>query len=191
MEFQEMDLSAVTFMLAEGILRKNGTEVTHHSVPGNFRDHTGSSDGEAEAIPIDNRGLGNWKRNNGQAIDQNMVRRAGERCDGLAHRFVRCAQNVDPVDFHGIDNADRPAQIGIRDQGLINFFTQFRRKLFGIIQAPVTEFFRKNDGGSYNRTRQSAPASLVDAGDARDAGGAEFFLIAKSAAPIHAVASLE
>lgn len=96
-------------MLAETILRKNGTEVTHHSVAGNFRDHTGSSDGEAETVPIDNRGLWNWKRNNGQAIDQDMVRRSGERCDGFAHRFVRCAQNVDPVDFHGIDNADRPA----------------------------------------------------------------------------------
>src|SRR6266704_1511011 len=97
MEFQEMDLSAVTFMLAEAILRKNGTEVTHHSVSGNFRDHTGSSDSEAEAIAIDNSSLGNWKGDNGQAIDQHMVWRAGERCNGLAHRSVRRARPAQAV----------------------------------------------------------------------------------------------
>lgn len=56
-------------MLAEAILRKMGAEVTHHSVTGNFRDHAGSGDGKAEAIAIDNSGLGNWKRDNGQAIN--------------------------------------------------------------------------------------------------------------------------
>ncbi len=93
--------------------------------------------------------------------------------------------------MHGIDNADRPIEVGIRDQVVINLFAHVWRKLFGIVQAPVTEFFRKNDGGGYNRTRQSAPASLVDAGNTSDTNGAKFFLIAKSAAPIHAVASLE
>jgi hypothetical protein len=54
----------------------------------------------------------------------------------------------------------------------------------------VPEFFRKNDGGSYNRTRQSTAASLVDPGNASDANGAEFFLVTKSAAPIHAIRRL-
>jgi hypothetical protein len=122
MEFQEMDLSAVAFMLAEAILRKMGAEVTHHSVPRNFRDHTGSGDGKAEAIAIDNGGLGNWKGNNGQAINQYMVGRAGERCNGLAHRSVRRAQNIDAVDLDGIDYTDGPTEAGIRDQVAINFF---------------------------------------------------------------------
>jgi len=187
MEFQEMDFSAVTFMLAEAILRKMGTKVTHHSVPGNFRDYTGSGDGKAEAIPIDNGGLGNWKRNDGQAINQHVLRRAGERCDGLAHRSVGRAQNIDAVDLHGIDNPDRPTEVGVRDQVVINFLAQVRRELFGIVQAPVPEFFRKNDGGGYNRARQSTTASLIDPGNASDANGAEFFLVTKSAAPIHAV----
>ena len=117
-----MDLSAVTFMLAEAILRKMGTEVTHHSVTRNLRDHTGSGDGKAEAIAIDNSGLGNWKGNNGQAINQDVVRRIGEGGNGGAHRFVRSAQDIDPVDLHGIDNAHRPAEVGIRDEIVINFF---------------------------------------------------------------------
>jgi hypothetical protein len=123
MEFQEMDLSAVTFMLAEAILRKIGTEVTHHSVTGDFRDYTGSSDGKTEAIAINDSGLGDWKGNDGQPIDQHMVRRAGERYNCLAHRSVRRAQNIDAVDFDGIDNAHPPAEPGIRNQVVINFFT--------------------------------------------------------------------
>jgi hypothetical protein len=51
----------------------------------------------------------------------------------------------------------------------------------------VPEFFRKNDGSGYNRTRQSTAASLVDPGNTSDANGAEFFLITKSTAPIHFV----
>jgi hypothetical protein len=128
-----MDLSAVTFMLAEAILRKMGTKVTHHSVPRNFRDHTGSGDGKAEAIAIDNSGLGNWKGNNGQAINQHVVRRTGERCNGLAHRSVSRAQNIDAVDLHGIDNTDRPTEVGVKDQVVINFLAQVRRELLGIV----------------------------------------------------------
>jgi hypothetical protein len=128
-----MDLSAVTFMLAEAILRKMGAEVTHHSVTGNFRDHTGSGDGKAEAIAIDNSGLGNWKRNNGQPINQHVVRRAGERCNGLAHRSVSRAQNIDAVYLHRIDNTDRPTEVGVRDQVVMNFLAQVGRELLRIV----------------------------------------------------------
>jgi hypothetical protein len=128
-----MDLSAVTFMLAEAIIRKIGTEVTHHSVTSNFGDHTGSGDGKAEAIAIDNSGLGNWKRNNGQAINQHVVGRAGEPCNGLAHRSVSGAQNIDSVDLDRIDNTDRPTEVGVRDQLVINFLAQVRRELLGIV----------------------------------------------------------
>jgi hypothetical protein len=51
----------------------------------------------------------------------------------------------------------------------------------------VSEFFRKNDGRSHNRTCQSTAASLIDSGNASYANGAEFFLIAKSTASAHFV----
>jgi hypothetical protein len=54
----------------------------------------------------------------------------------------------------------------------------------------VTEFFRKNDGGGYNRAGQSTASSLVDPSDASGANGAEFLLVTKSTAPIHAAANL-
>jgi hypothetical protein len=51
----------------------------------------------------------------------------------------------------------------------------------------VPEFFRKNDGGGYNRTRQSTATRLVDPGNTSHANGAELFLITKSTTPIHFV----
>ena len=116
-----MDLSAVTFMLAEAILRKMGTEVTHHSVTGNFRDHTGGGDGKAKAIAIDDGGLRKRKWNHGEAIDQYVIGRDRERGNGGAHRFVRRAQNIDPINLDGIDNSDRPAEFVISNQVVINF----------------------------------------------------------------------
>jgi hypothetical protein len=55
----------------------------------------------------------------------------------------------------------------------------------------MAELFRKNHGSGDNWTGQSTAASLIDPSDASRADGAEFFLITKSAAPIHAVAILE
>jgi hypothetical protein len=73
---------------------------------------------------------------------------------------------------------------------VVNFFAQVRGKLLGIVQAPMTEFFRENNGGGYNRTSQSTAASLIDPGNTSDANCAEFFLVTKSAAPIHAIRRL-
>jgi hypothetical protein len=76
-----------------------------------------------------------------------------QRFDRQAHGAVACAQNVDPIDLDGINNTDSPSDFGIRDQGAINLFAQFRRELFGIVQAPMTEFFRENHCGRYDWTR--------------------------------------
>jgi hypothetical protein len=55
----------------------------------------------------------------------------------------------------------------------------------------MAELFRKNHGGGDNWTSKSPAASLINPSDASGANGAEFFLVTKSAAPIHAVANLE
>src|SRR5947208_2274482 len=44
MEFQQMQVGSVTFMLAERILRKLCAKVTHHPVPHDLGDHAGGSD---------------------------------------------------------------------------------------------------------------------------------------------------
>jgi hypothetical protein len=81
-----MQLSSVTFVLAEAILRELGAKVTHHPVARHLGDHAGGSDAQTDAITIDDRSLGKWKRNNGQPIDQNVIRRVHQGRDRQAHR---------------------------------------------------------------------------------------------------------
>ena len=55
----------------------------------------------------------------------------------------------------------------------------------------MTEFFREDDRGSNDGTRQRAPARFIDPGDASHAISAKFFLVAKSAAPVHRAENTE
>ena len=180
-----MQFGSVTFMLAERILRKLRAKVTHHPVARDLGNHAGGSDAQADAITLDDRGLRKRKWDDRQPVDQDVVGRLDQGFDRQAHGAVARAQNVDSIDLDGIDNTDSPSDFGISGQFAIDFLAYFRRKLFGIIQAAVTEFLRKNHGGGNNRTRQSTAASLIDPSYASDANGTEFFLVTKSAAPIH------
>jgi hypothetical protein len=49
----------------------------------------------------------------------------------------------------------------------------------------MTEFFGENHCGRNDGACQRTAASFVNPGNARDSDGAEFFLVTKSAAPIH------
>ena len=117
-----MQFCSVTFVLAETILRELRAKVTHDPVAGDLRDHACRSDAQADAIAIDNCRLRQWKGNHRQTINQNVVRRFEQRFDGEAHRTVARAQDVNAVNLNRIDNADRPSDIGIRNQLAIDFF---------------------------------------------------------------------
>ena len=117
-----MQFCSVTFVLAETILRELRAKVTHDPVARDLRDHARRGDAQADAITIDNRRLRKWKRNYRQTINQNVIRRFEQRLDREAHRAVARAQDVNPVDLNGIDNADSPSDFGIRNQLAIDFF---------------------------------------------------------------------
>jgi hypothetical protein len=123
MEFQEVQLSGITFMLAEAILREMGTKVTHHSVTRNFRDHASGSDAQADAITVNNGSLRKWKRNNRQTVNQNVLRRLDQSFDRQAHGAVARAQNVDAIDLGRINNTDSPPDFRVRDEFAIDFLT--------------------------------------------------------------------
>jgi hypothetical protein len=78
MEFREMQLGAVAFVLAEIILGEARAEVTHHYVARHFRDHAGGGDGQTVTISVDDRGLREWKWKNGQSVDENVIGRRKE-----------------------------------------------------------------------------------------------------------------
>jgi hypothetical protein len=54
----------------------------------------------------------------------------------------------------------------------------------------MTEFLGKNYRSGHNRPGQRSATSFINPGNPRDAGGAQFFLITKSAAPVHPHKSL-
>jgi hypothetical protein len=121
MELHQMQFSAVTFMLAERILRKLRAKVTHHSIARDFGDYAGGSDTQADAITIDDSRLRKWKRDHGQTINQDMVGRLHERCDRQPHGAMARTQNVDSINLDRIDDADSPSDFRMRDQFAIDF----------------------------------------------------------------------
>ena len=140
-----MQFGSVTFVLAEAILGELRTKVTHDAVARDLGDDAGGSDAKTDAITIDNRRLRKWKMDYRQPVDQDVLGRLNQGFDRQAHGAVTRAQNVDPIDLDGINNTDSPSQFGISDQFAIDFLAQFRRKLFGVIQATMTKFFGEND----------------------------------------------
>src|SRR4030095_10866365 len=186
MESHQVQLGSVTFVLAKAILWELGAKVTHHPVARYLGDHTGGGDAQAKTVAINDRSLWQRKGNNGQPIDQNVIGRIHQGRDRDAHRSMARAQDVDAIDLDGIDNADRPSDLRIGHQIQIYFLAQFRRKLFGIVQATMTKFFRENYCRGHDRTCQRAASSFIDACNPSDADGAQLFLVTKSASPAHA-----
>ncbi len=185
-----MQFSSVTFVLGEAILRELSAKVTHHPVARHLGDDAGGSDAQANAIAVDDGRLRQRKRDDGQPIDQNVIWRFNQGFDRQTHGAMARAQDVDPIDLDGINNADSPSDFGIRDQVAINLFAQFWRELFRIVQAAMTEFFAENHCGCDDWTRQCPAARFVNPGNPRDSDCAEFFLVTKSAPPIHPHKSL-
>jgi hypothetical protein len=180
-----VQLGAVAFVLAERILRKLDAKVTHDPVARYFCNDAGGGDAQAEAVPVDDRRLRKGKGDDRQTVDQHMIRWSAQRFHRGAHGAVARTQNVDAIDLHGINNAHRPAQIGTGGQLKINFLPQLRSQLFGIVQAAMTKVFWKNYRCGDYRTRQSPAPGLIDPGNARDPGGAQFFFITKPTTPAH------
>ena len=110
MEFLEVQFRAVAFVLAKAVLRKLTAKFSHECVPCHLRNHARGRDAQAYAIPINDRGLWEWKGKDWEAVDQNMVRCHPETGDGNPHRLMGRAQEVGPVDVeriedaHGLDN---------------------------------------------------------------------------------------
>ena len=180
-----MQLRAVAFVLAEAIFGKTRAEVAHNRIARDLGDHTGGRDAEAEAIAIDNCGLRKRKRENRKPVDQDMVGPQAQGLDGEAHRLVRGAQDIDRINLNRIDNSDRPGDLLAVDQFVVNLLASLREKLLGIVEPAMPEFFRENNGRSYDRPGQRAAARFIDPGDRRDTKGAQFAFMPETTATIH------
>ena len=133
MKLGQVQFSAVTFVLFETILRKTRAKVTHHPIARYLRDDAGRGDAQTLAIAIHDRRLRKGKWKNRQTVDEDMIGRINKRSNGRAHCFMRRAQDVDPVDFEVIDYADCPEHLGVARKINVNFFSELRGELLGII----------------------------------------------------------
>src|SRR5256884_8388296 len=133
MKSGEVQFGAVALVLVETIFGKLRAEVTHDSVARHFGDHARGRDGQTVAIAVNNCGLRKWKWKNRTTIDQNVIGRKRERAQRDSHRFVRRAQNINPIDLEMIDNANAPRDLAVRNDLVVDFFAQFRRELFRIV----------------------------------------------------------
>jgi hypothetical protein len=185
MQFYQVQLSAVPFVLAKTILGKAGAKVAHNRVPGHFGDHARCGNAEAVAIAVDDRGLGEGEWKYREAVDEDVLGLKRETGQGEPHRLVGRAEDVYRVDLDGINDSDRPADRLVRDDILVNFLALLRQKLLRIVQLFVPEFFRENNCRGYDWTRERAAPRFVDAGDGRDPERAKFSFMPESAAAIH------
>jgi len=185
MQFYEVEFGAVTFVLAEAILRETRAEVAHNRIAGDLCDHARGRNTQAVTIAVDDCGLGERERKNRQAIDQDMLRLKGESRQREVHRLVGRTQNIDRVDLDGIDNSHRPRERVVGQQFVVDGLPFFRQELLRIVQLPVPEFLRENHGGSYHRTGERAAPRFVDSGDGRNSEGAQLALMPETAAAIH------
>jgi hypothetical protein len=185
MQFNKVQFRAVAFVLAETILRETRAEVPHNRIARHFGDHAGRRDSEAVAIAVDDRGLGQGKRKNGETVDENVLRLKGEAGDGRAHRLVGRAQDVDRIDLDRVHDPDRPRDGVVRDEIVVNLVAFLRQKLFRIVQLPVPEFLRKNYRGCDNRSSECATPRFVDARDSGDTERAQFAFMPESTASVH------
>ena len=68
-----MQFGAVALVLVETIFGILRAEVTHDPVPCDFRDHARGGDAQAVAIAIDDRGLRQRERMDGESIDERVI----------------------------------------------------------------------------------------------------------------------
>jgi hypothetical protein len=185
MKFGEMQFGAVTLVLAKAILRKLRAEVTHHPIPGHLGDNARRRNAQADAVAIDDGGLGERKRNDRQTVDQDMFGRIGQGPERTAHGPVRSTQDINSIDLKVVNHPDGPDNLGFAGQFIVNLFAQLGRELFGILQLTMPKFLRQDCDRSHDRTSQRAAPRFINPGDADDADGAQFLFITKSATPIH------
>jgi len=68
---------------------------------------------------------------------------------------------------------------------MVNLFTTLRKKLFGIVQTPMPEFFWKNNRSGYDRSGEGAATRFVDSGDDRDTERTQFAFMPEATTTIH------
>ena len=140
-------------------------ELLHHPVACHLGDHAGRSDAQADAVALDDGGVRHRERVHRQTVDQRVVWPQVQRQERPAHGLVRRAEDVQAVHLAGVQRGAGPDDVQRGRQFPVNLLTPYRCQPFGIVQVPVLEPIRQDDGCRDDGTCQRTPTRLVDAGD--------------------------
>ncbi|MEY5026608.1 MAG: hypothetical protein RLZZ244_2136 [Verrucomicrobiota bacterium] len=177
----EVEGGAVAFVLSEGVLGIGGVQFLHSIIARDLGEDACGGDAEAEGVPTDEGGLGDGEGVDGKSVDEGVVGGGGEAEDGAAHALVGGAEDVEAVDFLGVDFDDAGEDLGEGAEFCEDFLPGFRGELFGVGEFGVGEILGEDHRGDKKRAGEGAPSGLIDAGDAPKASGPERILVSEGA----------
>jgi hypothetical protein len=164
-EFGKVFARWVAFMLGKTIPRIEPVALEHDAVTLDLGNNAGRSDAEAYAITADQRGLRAWKTGDGKAIDEGMGGPGQKLFNHCAHPRVRCAEDIETVNFLWGNGDGGPPNFGIACDLSVESFAGFGGEFFGVIE-PTENKVRREDDCAYNDRASERPTTgLIDACD--------------------------
>jgi hypothetical protein len=164
-EFGKVFARWVAFMLCKSILRIEPVALEHDAVTLDFGNNAGRRDAEAYAITADQRGLRAWETRDGKSIDKGVGRAGRELFDHGAHSGVRCAKDIEAVDFLRGDCNGGPTNLGIRRNLGIESFAGLGGEFFGVIEPTKNKVRREDDCAYNNWSGEWSTTGFIDACD--------------------------
>ena len=153
----------VAFMLGKSILGIKAIDFQHDAVALDLGNNAGCRNAEADAVTADQRGLGARKIANGQPIDEGVGGAGRELFDHGPHSGVRCAEDIEAIDFLWRDGDGCPTNFGIFCDLGIETLAGLGGEFLGVVEASENKVRRQDDSAYNNWTTQWSTASLIDA----------------------------
>jgi hypothetical protein len=152
-------------MLGKTILRVESITLEHEAVTLDLSNNAGRRDAEAYAITSDQRGLRTWEIGDRQAVDESVSRAWRELFDHCTHPRMRCAEDIETVNFLRGDCNGSPPNFGIACDFGVESFADLGREFFGVSEATQNKIRWEDDCAYDDRASEWSTTCLIDACD--------------------------
>jgi hypothetical protein len=153
----------VAFMLGKSILGIEAIDFQHDAVALDLGNNAGCRNAEADAVTADQRGLRAWKTRDGKAIDEGVGGAGRDLFDHGPHSGVRCAEDIEAIDFLWRDGDGCPTNLGIFCDLGIETLAGVGAEFLGVVEASENEVWRQDDSAYNNWTSEWSSACLINA----------------------------
>ena len=160
----EMLRRGISLVHVKIILRMASMEIVHQSIPTDLRHDGGRRDRDRQAVPLDDRPLGQRDLGQVDGIEQQEVRRQAKRLERAVHRQAGGVQDVQRIDLGRARVADAHSE-GAPENGIKQSFALDIGEELGVVQSGQRESAREDDGGGGNGAGQRPAPGLIEAGD--------------------------